>query len=89
MGSKEEQEAAWLWSQRTWAQVPAPVTLHQAQRCTRLGPADKELPGWVRVPGILSGTRVAWLKEERNRHPKDPKRFQMGVFLSGWGWGCE
>lgn len=46
LGSIGEQEEAWLWSQRTWAHVPAPVTLHQAQRCIGLVPAHKELPGW-------------------------------------------
>ena len=77
MGSKEEQEAAWLWSQRTWAQVPAPVTLHQAQRCTRLGAGAGDT---VRYPSGLAQGR-------EEQASQGPQAFPDGRVLVWLGLG--
>lgn len=71
--SVDQQEEGWVWSHGMWVHVPASG-----------GSLPQELPGGG-VKGRLPGTQAAWLQEERNRHPKDSKCFQMGKFMSDWG----
>lgn len=52
--------------------------MYQAGSCPQGAPR-------LGVKGRLSDTQAAWLQEERNRHPKDSKGFQMGNLMSGWG----
>lgn len=63
---------------RTCSGHPAGTEMCQPSSCPQGAPG-------LQVKGRLSGTQAAWLQEERNRHPKDSKDFQMGKFMSGWG----
>lgn len=73
LGSVEGREAVWIWSQSTWAQVPAPATCIGTDMC--------QAGETVRHPNSLAPGREEWAS-------KDPEGFQMGM-LSGWSWGCE